>query len=192
MKKVLTMITAAMMVVSAAAQNRKLNFEAPIQILDNQEIVSPHYASDVSFTMMPTFMKNGRGLVGLLETCHGVAWDDHLFTGLGAGASYSFFTEDVFLPVFVEGRYTLPERGRFTPFFSLRLGGLFCLARSSNNFTANPSAGVSLKRFSFSVGYQFLTGMDKVWLPVGYGSYGWVKTPVTSHGITFRIAYSLF
>lgn len=193
MKKFFLMVPAFLTFLSAAAQNQKLNFEAPIQILDNhQENASPRYASDASFTMMPTFMKNGRGLVGLLETCHGVAWDGHLFTGLGAGASYSFFTEDVFLPVFVEGRYTLSERGRFIPFFSLRLGGLFCVARSSNNFTVNSSAGVSLKRFSFSAGYEFLTGMDKVWLPVGYGSYGWVKTPVTSHGITFRIAYSLF
>ena len=193
MKKFFLMLPAFLIFLSAAAQSQKLKFEAPIQILDNnQGKTSPRYASDVSITMMPTFIKNGKGLVGLLETCHGVAWDSHLFTGLGAGVSYSFFTEEVFIPVFVEGRYTLPEHGRFMPFFSLRLGGLFCTERTSNNFTANPSIGVSLKRFSFSAGYQFLTGMDEDFLPVGFGSYGWVKTPVTSHGVTFRIAFSLF
>lgn len=193
MKKFFLMVPAFLTFLSAAAQNQKLNFEAPLQILDDHSgNVSPRYASDVSFTMMPTFIKNGKGLVGLLETCHGVTWDDHLFTGLGAGASYSFFTEEVFIPVFAEGRYTLSGSGRFMPFFSLRLGGLFCTERKSNNFTVNPSIGVSLKRLSFSAGYQFLTGMDENWLPIGFGSYGWVKTPSTSHGLTFRIAFFLF
>ena len=138
MKKFFLMVPVFLTFLSAAAQNQKLNFEAPLQILDNHSgNVSPRYASDVSFTMMPTFIKNGKGLVGLLETCHGVTWDDHLFTGLGAGASYSFFTEEVFIPVFAEGRYTLSGSGRFMPFFSLRLGGLFCTERKSNNFYEN-------------------------------------------------------
>ena len=54
------------------------------------------------------------------------------------------------------------------------------------------TVGVTLKRFSFSTGYYFYTGMDKDFLPVGNGTSAWVKTPVTAHGITLRIAYALF
>ena len=190
MKKYFLIATALLTVLSAAAQ-QKLNFEAPIQIQADSG-ASPHYASDVSITMLPTFSKYGKGLVGLLETCHGISWDEHLFTGLGAGASYSFYTEDFFIPVFMEGRYTLSGREKWMPFFSLRLGGSFCTERSSNLFTVNPSVGATLKRFSFSTGYYFYTGMDKDYLPAGMGTYAWVKTPVTAHGITLRIAYSLF
>lgn len=190
MKKIILIATALLAVLSAAAQ-QKLNFEAPIQIQAGSD-VSPRYSSDVSVTMLPTFSKYGKGLVGLLETCHGISWGEHLFTGLGAGASYSFFTEEIFIPVFMEGRYTLSGRGMWMPFFSLRLGGSFCTERSSNLFTVNPSVGVTLKRFSFSTGYYFYTGMDKDYLPAGMGTYAWVKTPVTAHGITLRIAYSLF
>ena len=190
MKKIVLIATALLAVLSAAAQ-QKLNFEAPIQILSDSG-VSPRYSSDVSVTMLPTFSKYGKGLVGLLETCHGISWDEHLFTGLGAGALYSFYTEEIFIPVFMEGRYTLAGKGMWMPFFSLRLGGSFCTERSSNLFTVNPSAGVTLKRFSFSAGYYFYTGLDKDYLPAGMGTYAWVKTPVTAHGITLRIAYSLF
>lgn len=59
------MVPAFLTFLSAAAQSQKLNFEAPLQILDNnQGNASPRYASDVSITMMPTFIKNGKGLVG--------------------------------------------------------------------------------------------------------------------------------
>lgn len=190
MKKIVLIATALLAVLSAAAQ-QKLNFEAPIRILAGSG-VSPRYSSDVSVTMVPTFSKYGDGLVGLLETCHGISWDEHLFTGLGAGVSYSFYTEEIFIPVFMEGRYTLSGKGMWMPFFSLRLGGLFCTERSSNLFTVNPSVGVTLKRFSFSTGYFFYTGMDKDYLPAGMGTYAWVKTPVTALGITLRIAFSLF
>ena len=190
MKKLILIATALLTVLSAAAQ-QKLNFEAPIQIQDDSG-ASPRYSSDVGVTMLPVFSKYGKGLVGLLETCHGISWDEHLFTGLGAGVSYSFYTEDIVIPVFMEGRYTLTERKKWMPFFSLRLGGLFCTERSSNAFTVNPSVGVTLKRFSFSTGYLFYTGMDKDYLPAGNGTYAWVKTPVTSHGITLRIAFALF
>ena len=190
MKRIIVIATALLAVLSAAAQ-QKLNFEAPIRILAGSG-VSPRYSSDVSVTMVPTFSKYGDGLVGLLETCHGISWDEHLFTGLGAGVSYSFYTEEIFIPVFMEGRYTLSGKGMWMPFFSLRLGGLFCTERSSNLFTINPSVGVTLKRFSFSTGYFFYTGTDKDYLPAGMGIYAWVKTPVTAHGITLLIAFSLF
>ena len=190
MKKIILIATALLTVLSAAAQ-QKLNFEAPIEVQPNSG-ASPRYASDISVTMLPTFSKYGKGLAGLLETCHGISWDEHLFTGLGAGVSYSFYTEEIFIPVFMEGRYTLSGRGKWMPFFSLRLGGSFCTERSSNLFTVNPSVGVTLKRFSFSTGYYFYTGMDKDFLPVGNGPSAWVKTPVTAHGITLRIAYALF
>ena len=190
MKKFILIATALMVVLSAAAQ-QKLNFEAPIQIKADGG-ASPRYSSDISVTMLPTFSKYGKGLVGLLETCHGISWDEHLFTGLGAGAAYSFYTEDFIIPVFMEGRYTLSGRGKWMPFFSLRLGGSFCTERSSNLFTVNPSVGVTLKRFSFSTGYFFYTGMDKDWLPAGMGTYAWVKTPVTAHGVSFRLACTLF
>ena len=190
MKKILLIATALLSVLSAAAQ-QKLNFESPIQIQDDSG-ASPCYSSDVSATMLPTFSEYGKGLVGLLETCHGISWDEHLFTGLGAGASYSFYTEEFFIPIFMEGRYTLSGRGKWMPFFSLRLGGSFCTERSSNLFTVNPSVGVTLKRFSFLAGYYYYTGMDKDYLPAGWGTYAWVKTPVTAHGITLRIACSLF
>ena len=85
MKRIILIATALLAVLSAKAQ-QKLNFEAPIQ-LQVVSGASPHYASDISVTMLPTFSKYGKGLVGLLETCHGISWDEHLFTGLGAGAS---------------------------------------------------------------------------------------------------------
>ena len=113
MKKIVLIATALLAVLSAAAQ-QKLNFEAPIQIKADGG-ASLRYSSDISVTMLPTFSKYGKGLVGLLETCHGISWDEHLFTGLGAGA-----------------------------------------------------------------------------LPAGMGTYAWVKTPVTAHGVSFRLACTLF
>ena len=191
MKKIILIATALLTTLSAAAQ-QKLNFEAPIQVQPSSES-SPRYASDVSMTILPTFSKNdGNGLVGLLETCHGISWDEHLFTGLGAGMSYSFFSEDVFVPVFLEGRYALSGKGKWIPFFSLRLGGMFCTDRYSNHFTLNPSAGLNLKRFSFSAGYFLDSGIAKNFRPSWKGTESWVITTATTHGVTLRIAYSLF
>ena len=154
--------------------------------------MKPRYASDVSLTAMPGLGQFGKAMVGLLETCHGMQWDNKVFAGLGSGVSYSFLTEDVFIPVFAEGRYHWNGKATVSPFVSLRLGGLFCTGRISNSWTVNPSVGVKVKRFSFSAGYEFLYGVDKDYLPVGMGIYAWVTTPVITHGITLRIAYSLF
>ena len=53
MKKFFLMVPAFLAFLSVAAQNQKLNLEAPLQILDShQRNASPRYASDVSFTMM--------------------------------------------------------------------------------------------------------------------------------------------
>lgn len=191
MKKIILIATALLTALSAAAQ-QKLNFEAPIQVQQSSGS-SPRYASDVSVTMLPTFSKNdGNGLVGLLETCHGISWDEHLFTGLGTGVSYSFFSEDVFIPVFLEGRYALSGKGKWIPFFSLRLGGMFCTDRYSNHFTLNPYAGLNLKRFSFSAGYFFDSGIAKNLRHSWNGTESLVITTATTHGVTLRIAYSLF
>ena len=190
MKKIIMIATALMTVISATAQE-KLNFEAPIQVQPSGS--SPRYASNVSVTILPTFSKcDGNGLVGLLETCHGISWDEHLFTGLGTGVSYSFFSEDVFIPVFMEGRYTLSWKGKLMPFFSLRLGGMFCTDRYSNHFNVNPSVGLTLKRFSFSAGYYFDTGIAKNNRHLWNGTLDRIITTATTHGFTLRIAYSLF
>lgn len=157
-----------------------------------QEMMKPRYASDVSLTAMPGLGQFGKAMVGLLETCHGMQWDNKVFAGLGTGFSYSFLTEDVLIPVFAEGRYHWYGGTAISPFVSFRLGGLFCTGRISNSWTVNPSMGIKVKRFSLSAGYEFLISADKDYRPVGMGSYDWVTTIGTTHGITFRIAYSLF
>lgn len=159
-----------------------------------QELKSPSYSSDISLTIMPGvgFNPYGKALVGLLESCHGVQWNNKVFTGLGSGFAYSFLTKDVFIPVFAEGRYQWCKGVEASPFVSFRMGGNFCTGRISNLFVLNLSSGVKVKRFSFSVGYEFLSGIDKDYLPAGMGTYSWQTTPVTNHGLTIRLAYSLF
>lgn len=148
------------------------------------------YSGEIAITAMPTFSQNGEGMVGLLETCHGFVWGNNAFLGMGTGVSYSFLTKEVFIPAFIEGRFSPKGEYLVAPFCSLRLGGLFCTQRISNLASVNPAIGVTMGRISFSVGYQLLLGIDKDYLSIGMGRSEWVETPVTNHGITFRISYT--
>lgn len=161
-----------------------------ICLCEAQEERLVKYSGEISVTAMPTFSQNGEGMVGLFETCHGFVWGNNAYFGIGTGVSFSFLTKEVFIPAFIEGRFSPEGEYLVTPFCSLRLGGLFCTQRISNLASVNPTIGVTMGRISFSVGYQLLSGIDKDYLSIGMGRSEWVRTPVTNHGITFRISYT--
>ncbi len=104
-----------------------------------------------------------------LTTTHGFQINPHIFVGLGLGFQFNMEDDliedlDALVLPYSAVRYDILAR-RISPFVEARIGG-FVSASAQENMTMGGAsisfnAGVRLRRFNFSIGYEALVGTYK-------------------------------
>ena len=104
-----------------------------------------------------------------LTTTHGFQINPHIFVGLGLGFQFNMEDDliedlDALVLPYAAVRYDILAR-RISPFVEARIGG-FVSASAQENMTMGGAsislnAGIRLRRFNFSIGYEALAGTYK-------------------------------
>lgn len=174
MKKVLISILFAVSALVSSAQGIKYNGEFGLQ---GSSVIN----------------KDLRGSYATLETCHGVQFGGNVFLGAGAGVAYATVTEDVVLPVFVQGRFYFSDQSKVRPFVTGRIGALIDPKDNLNpGFFFSPKVGVRISKFAVSLGYTCLNGTETLYVYGGVSPLKEIKNNFRANMITLGVSYILF
>ena len=104
-----------------------------------------------------------KGLVGssiFAETVHGYSDGKGTFIGLGTGLGYSLVNDDAYIPIYLKVKYNFNADKNYSPYASLRAGGLFNTSTDfeENSLVISSGVGFDFSRFSVELSYVFNEG----------------------------------